>query len=114
MAVSLRATMVAGALLQLPPVPPASLDRDDLAVVCSALSATAVVDMGRGGADGELLVLEETAVICSSNHHSQVACIREGVDLRSTERTALSPLFLVEIADRRVVLIRRPLRSGNQ
>jgi hypothetical protein len=87
MALSPWAALAAGALLQLQPAAEPRLGRDDLAVIHSALSATAVADMRRGGADGELLVLDETVVLCSSTHHLEVACMREGVDLPSAERT---------------------------
>jgi hypothetical protein len=104
MALSPWAALAAGALLQLQPAAEPSLGRDDLAVIHSALSATALADMRRGGADGELLVLDETVVLCSSTHHLEVACMREGVDLPSAERT-LVPLRVPprEIADTRTV-----------
>ena len=91
MTVSIWATLAVGALLQLPPLATPSLDRDDLAVIHSALRATVIADMRRGGADGDLLVLDETVVFCSSHRHLQVACMREAVDLPSAERT-LVPL----------------------
>lgn len=103
MTLSMWATLAVGALLQLPPVAEPKLDRDDLAVMNSALRATAIAEMRRG-ADGELLVLDETVVFCSSNHHSQVACMRENVDLPAAERT-LVPLRIPsrEIPGTRIV-----------
>src|SRR4051812_33300097 len=86
-------TLALAAWLQLPAAAEPGLDRDDLTVIHSALSATAVAEMQRGGAGGELLVLDETVVFCSSKLHLRVACIREGVDLPSTERM-LVPLRL--------------------